>query len=196
MALGDSEHAGTGTAELPPTTSAPTVGDLFRGFLLLGLTGFGGVLPLAHHMIVERRRWLSGQEFTELLGLCQFLPGGNIINLAVAIGMNFRGIAGALAALIGLIAAPTAIVITFGVIYARFQSDPHVVHMFAGLAAAAAGLLVSVAIKIALPLRRRPIAIGIAVICLAAIAVLQWPLVPTMLVLAPVSIVLTRRIGA
>jgi chromate transporter len=195
MALDDSEHAGTGTAEFPPTASAPTVGELFRGFLLLGLTGFGGVLPLAHHMIVEQRRWLNGQEFTELLGLCQFLPGGNIINLAAAIGMNFRGIAGALAALVGLIAAPTAIVITLGVIYARFQSDPHVVHMFAGLAAAAAGLLVSVAIKIALPLRRRPIAIVIAVICLVAIAVLQWPLVPTMLVLAPISIVLTRRIG-
>ena len=176
--------------------AAPTVGELFRGFLMLGLTGFGGVLPLAHHMIVEQRRWLSSAEFTELLGLCQFLPGGNIINLAAAIGMNFRGVPGAIAALVGLIAAPTAVVIVLGVVYARFQSDVHVVHMFAGLAAAAAGLLVAVAIKIALPMRRRPIAIGIAVLCLIAIAVLQWPLVPTMLVLAPLSIALTKKVGA
>lgn len=193
MALRDSERA---EAEFPLVSAAPTIGELFRGFLMLGLTGFGGVLPLAHNMIVERRRWLSGPEFTELLGLCQFLPGGNIINLAAAIGMNFRGTAGAFAALVGLIAAPTAIVIALGIVYARFQSDPHVVHMFAGLAAAAAGLLVAMAVKIAVPMRRRPIAVGVAAVCLVAIAVLQWPLVPVMLVLAPVSIVLTRRIGA
>jgi chromate transporter len=42
-------------------------------------------------MIVERRRWLTDPEFVELLGLCQFLPGRNIINLSVALGMKFRG---------------------------------------------------------------------------------------------------------
>lgn len=175
---------------------APGVGQLFRGFLMLGLTGFGGVLPLARHMIVEERRWLSAEEFTELLGLCQFLPGGNIINVAVALGLHFRGIPGALAALFGLIAAPTAIVIVLGAIYARFQSDPHVVHMFAGLAAAAAGLLVAMAVKMALPLRRRPVAVILAVACYVAVAVFQFPLLPTMLVLAPLSIVVTRKTGA
>ena len=119
-------------------TEAPTIGGLFKGFLLLGLTGFGGVLPLARHMVVDQRRWLSGREFTELLGLCQFLPGGNIINLSVGIGLRFRGIAGAVAALVGLIAAPIVVVLVLGVIYARYRSEPHVVHMFAGLAAAAA----------------------------------------------------------
>src|SRR5215831_10860417 len=98
---------------------APTIGGLFNGFLLLGLTGFGGVLPLARHMVVEKRRWLTGVEFNELLSLCQFLPGGNIINLSVAIGLHFRGIAGAVAAIAGLIAAPTAIGVALGVVYAR-----------------------------------------------------------------------------
>ena len=88
---------------------APDTAVLFRGFLILGLTGFGGVLPLARHMVVEQRRWLTGAEFIELLSLCQFLPGGNIVNLSVAIGLHFRGIPGALAALFGLIAAPTLI---------------------------------------------------------------------------------------
>src|SRR6185503_16916920 len=99
----------------------PTIGSLFKGFLLLGLTGFGGVLPLARHMVVEKQRWLTGAEFSELLSLCQFLPGGNIINLSVAIGLHFRGIPGAVAATAGLIAAPTAIVVALGVVYARFS---------------------------------------------------------------------------
>ncbi len=193
MAFSDSER---GQLESVPATAAPRIGELFRGFLMLGLMGFGGVLPLSRHMIVEERRWLSGKEFTELLGLCQFLPGGNVINVAAALGLHFRGIPGALAALGGLIAAPTAIVVALGAIYARFQSDPHVVHMFAGLAAAAAGLLVSMAVKIAWPLRRKPIAVGFAVICFIAIAGFHFPLLPTMLVLAPLSIFATRKTGA
>jgi chromate transporter len=178
------------------TAETPTTFGLFRGFLMLGLTGFGGVLPLARHMVVERHRWLTNAEFVELLSLCQFLPGGNIINLSVAIGLHFRGIPGAAAAIFGLIAAPTAVVLALGLIYARYSHEPHVVHMFAGLAAAAAGLLISMAVKLAWPLRRRPLGIAIAVVIFVAIAGLHLPLVPTMLVAAPVSIFLTMRVGA
>ena len=173
--------------------ATPTIGELFRGFLVLGLTGFGGVLPLAHHMIVERRRWLDNAEFTELLGLCQFLPGGNIINVATAVGMNFRGIPGAFAAILGLIAVPTAVVIGLGVIYGRFADDPVVRHLFGGLAAAAAGLLISTAIKIAWPLRRDVVGLFIGALCVLAIAVFRLPLLPTLLTLAPLSIVLRSR---
>lgn len=89
----------------------PNNTQLFTGFLMLGLIGFGGVLPLARSMLVEQRRWLTAEQFTELLGLCQFLPGGNVINLSVAVGMEFRGLRGALCALLGLICAPTANVV-------------------------------------------------------------------------------------
>jgi chromate transporter len=171
----------------------PSVAQLFTGFFQLGLMGFGGVLPLARRMVVEDRHWMTGEEFTELLGLCQFLPGGNIINMSVAIGAKFHGVLGAISALLGLIVAPTAIVIGLGVIYDQFSNDPRIEHMFAGLAAAAAGLLVSMAIKIVTPLWRRPIAVVIAAICFFAIAVLGLPLVTTMLVLGTISILVTWR---
>jgi chromate transporter len=174
----------------------PTIGGLFAGFLVLGLTGFGGVLPLARHMIVEKRRWLTGTEFGEILSLCQFLPGGNIINLSVAVGLHFGGLSGAVAAITGLIAAPTAIVVALGVVYTRFSHDPHIVHMFAGLAAAAAGLLIAMALKLAAVLRRRPSGIAVAIVVFVAIAGLHLPLVPTMLVAAPASILLMMRVGA
>lgn len=167
--------------------------QLFIGFLMLGLIGFGGVLPLARSMLVEQRRWLSSEQFTELLGLCQFLPGGNVINLSVAVGMEFRGVRGALCALLGLICAPTAIVVGLGVIYARYQNDPHVQHVFAGLAAAAAGLLLSTGLKMLLPLRGKWLSLMIVGVALVAIAWLRLPLLPTMLVLAPLSILLVWR---
>ncbi|WP_321930618.1 chromate transporter [Paraburkholderia guartelaensis] len=171
----------------------PTVRDLFLGFLGLGFTSFGGALPLARRTIVEQRRWLTAGEFTDLLGLCQFLPGGNVINLSVALGMRFQGWRGALAGILGLIAGPSLVVIALGVLYERTQNDPHVRHLFVGLAAAAAGLLVSMALKIVLPLRRDPAAAVVAALGFVAIAVLRTPLLPTMLVLTPVGIALAAR---
>ena len=91
--------AETGPVSLPtselPWRDRPTLGTLFLGFLGIGLAGFGGVLPLARRMIVEQRRWLTAEAFTEVLSLCQFLPGGNAINLSMAVGLEFRGVAGA-----------------------------------------------------------------------------------------------------
>jgi len=159
------------------------------------MTAFGGALPLARRMIVERQRWLSEEEFVELLGLCQFLPGGNIINLSVALGMRFRGVRGALASILGLIAVPSAVVIMLGVLYQHFQHDPHIKHLFAGLAAAAAGLLIQMAYKIILPLRKNLVLAALAAVCFVAIALLRIPLLWAMLVMTPVSIVITAKFG-
>jgi chromate transporter len=169
--------------DAPAATVAPSTAQLAAGFLWLGLTGFGGVLPLARHALVERRRWLSEAEFADLLGLCQFLPGGNVINLSIAVGQKFRGVRGAVAALFGLLAAPTLIVVALGVAYGRYAADARVRHLFAGLAAAAAGLLISAAVKIARPLAGKPLAMALAAVTFAAIALLRLPLLPALLVL-------------
>ncbi len=79
------------------TRPDPSLYDLFAGFFVVGVFGFGGVLPWARRLIVEQRRWLTQAEFNEMLGLCQFLPGGNIMNVTVALGSRFRGVPGAAA---------------------------------------------------------------------------------------------------
>lgn len=177
----------------PPVPARPTLLELFLGFLGLGLSAFGGALPLARRSLVEQRRWLNAEEFTELLGLCQFLPGGNVINLSVAVGMRFRGPLGALAALLGLIGGPTLVVIALGVLYQHTHEDPRVQHLFTGLAAAAAGLLVAMAVKIVQPLRGRPAALAVAVLGSLLIAVLRAPLLPAMLVLTGISLIIAYR---
>jgi chromate transporter len=182
-------------ANAPEHAPAPTTREIFMGFLGLGLISFGGALPLARRTIVEQRRWLTGAEFTDLLGLCQFLPGGNVINFSVALGMRFRGLRGALAGILGLIAGPSLVVIGLGVLYERTQNDPHIQHLFAGLAAAAAGLLVAMAFKVLLPLRHDPRAATIVALGFVSIALLRFPLLPTMLVLTPLSIYIASRVA-
>ena len=75
------------------TASGPSVAvsrtDLFVGFLKVGLSGFGGVLPFARRMLVEQRRWLTEREFIEVLSLSQFLPGPNIVNVSIIVGSRF-----------------------------------------------------------------------------------------------------------
>nr|WP_240993894.1 chromate transporter [Rahnella sp. Larv3_ips] len=175
------------------TAPHPDCGQLFMGFFVLGLTGFGGVLPMARHMLVDKRRWLTADQFTELLGLCQFLPGGNIINLSVALGMEFRGLRGALSAILGLILAPTLCVVLLGLIYARYQNEPLVEHLFAGMAAAAAGLLLSTGIKMLAPLRGKWLQLALVAAGVVAIALFRIPMLPVMLVLAPVSIFICAK---
>ncbi|WP_233237209.1 chromate transporter [Bordetella sp. LUAb4] len=187
-------------APIPPTDEdanlapPPTLSQLFWGFFVLGMTAFGGALPLVRRMVVEKHRWMASEEFTTMLGLCQFLPGGNIMNLAVALGMRFRGVVGAVLALTGFVLVPTIVVLALGVVYDHYQHDPHVRHLFAGLAAAAAGLVISMALKIGKPILKSAWGAVIVVACFVAIAVLRLPLVPTMLVLTPLSILGTWRL--
>lgn len=171
----------------------PGLPQLFWEFFTVGMLGFGGVLPLARRMIVERRRWLSPAEFTDLLALCQFLPGPNVVNLSVALGGRFRGPAGALAAVGGLLGGPMLAVIALGLLYDRFAGLPAVAHALDGLAAAASGLVLATALRIAAPLRQRPGGIVVAVAALLAVAVLRAPLPLVLLVLAPAGMLLARK---
>ena len=176
-------------------TIPPSLSQLFTGFLILGLTGFGGVLPLARDALVERRRWLTLADFTDLLGLCQALPGGNIINLSIAVGMKFHGPPGAIAAATGLLAAPSAIVILLGSLYARFADAPGIDRLLAGLAAAAAGLIAAMAFRLAVQLRGKPASIVIATAMFAAIALARVPLIPAMLLLGTISVLIHWRLA-
>lgn len=161
----------------------PTCKALFLGFLKLGLMGFGGVLPLAHRMIVEENCWLTTAQFTDLLGVCQILPGGNIINMSVAIGMEFQGVKGAFSAILGLICAPTIIVLLIYQIYSQFQSLPAVQHAIQGLAAAAAGLLFSTGFKMLKPIAKSYLTISSIVLTFILMIVVKIPLLFTLIIL-------------
>ena len=154
---------------------------MFRAFNRLALQGFGGVLPVAHHTLVEQERWLSPQQFVELLTMGQVLPGPNIINMAIIIGDRFFGWRGALAAVAGLLLVPMFIVLGLAVAYQNQAANPAVAGALRGMGAVAAGLILATGVKLARTLRGNPlglpacVAIGLATFTL--VGALRWPMV-------------------
>lgn len=177
--------------DVPPAgVQPPGLWELFTAFGAIALSGFGGVLPWARRMLVDRKGWLTGTEFTDVLGLCQFLPGPNVINVSIAVGARFHGVRGALAAFFGLITGPVLLMIAFGALYQRYGAAGPVQGAFTGVAAAAAGLVVAMAGRMTLPVvRARPRhAVPFVLAAFVTIGVLRWPLVWVLLVLGTASI--------
>ena len=164
------------TAIDPTIQSRPDIRALFLGFSSVGLSGFGGVLPFARRMLVEERQWLSAEEFNTQLGFCQFLPGPNVVNLAVLVGKRYHGVPGAIVAPLGLLAGPLAIVLLLALLYDRYGSLPLAQSMLRGVAAAGCGLLLAMAWRMGMAIRDKPIFLPFTVLTVAAVAWLRWPL--------------------
>ena len=178
-----------------PATAAPvtargpvTHADLFFGFAKVGLMGFGGIAPVARHIIVQERGWLTDEEYAAILGLGQVLPGPNTTNASIMIGDRFQGPTGALAALVGLMAMPLVILVLLALLYARFEAFGVVGDAVSGAAAGAAGLVIGTALKMARVLPRRAVTILFGVLAFVAVGVAQLPLVPVVMVLVPLSV--------
>ena len=164
--------------DAPRSPKSP--GEIFRVFTRLALQGFGGVLPVAQRELVERERWLTREQFVELLAVSQVLPGPNVVNLSLMFGDRAFGWRGGLAALGGMILAPWCVVMLLTVAYAHYAQYAVVVGALRGMAAVAAGLILATGLKLVPALRRNVLgwlpALGLAALTFAGIALLRVPL--------------------
>ena len=190
-----SETTPAATFDPTPTAPRPTVLELFVTFATISLCGFGGVLYWSRRMLVEQRKWMTPAEFNDAYALCQILPGPTIVNLSVLFGRSIRGAPGAAVALVGLIGPGMLIVTFFGFLYSVFGTIEALQRMFMGVAAAAAGLVISLTAKMAEPLfeQRNWLVYAVAVATFVAIGILRWPIWWVLLVLIPVSIAVAAR---
>jgi chromate transporter len=162
--------------DISAATQRPDLRALFLGFSSVGLSGFGGVLPFARRMLVEQKRWMTAEEFNTQLGLCQFLPGPNVVNLAVVVGRRYQGLAGAIVAPLGMLAAPFLIVLLFAMLYDRFGGLPQVQSMLRGVAAAGCGLLFATAWRMGAAIKDKRFFLPFTGLVVLAIAWLRWPM--------------------
>ena len=166
--------------------------ELFVAFTTMSLQGFGGVLPITQRVLVEQRRWLTREQFVEMLSVSQVLPGPNVVNLALMYGDRCFGLRGAFAALAGMLVVPTLIVLVLTALYGHYADDPVVTGALRGMGAVASGLVIATALKLASTLRRNVMGLawclGFGLLTIVAIAWLRVPLVWVVLGLGAIAI--------
>ncbi|MBU3647240.1 MAG: chromate transporter [Limnohabitans sp.] len=180
---------------LPTHSKAPQVPqsktDLFVSFTWLAMQGFGGVLAVVQRELVEKKQWLTLDEFVEDWAVAQILPGPNVVNLTLMVGGRYFGLAGAFAALGGLLLAPTVLVLLIAVAVAGIADTPVAQGMLRGMGAVSAGLIAAVGIKLMGALTNNPMGrvtcLGIACVTFVAIGILRLPLAWVLLTLGPLA---------
>lgn len=180
-----------------PRAQPESLTDLFVSFTLLALQGFGGVLAVVQREMVEKKRWLTREEFVEDWAVAQIMPGPNVVNLSLMIGSRYFGFKGAMAALAGMLAAPLAIVLLLALLYAQFAGHPGVQGALRGMGAVAAGLIAATGLKLFGALQKNVLGIalcvGLGVLCFIAIALLRWPLAYVLLGLGGLACVVAFK---
>jgi chromate transporter len=168
--------------------------SLFVSFVSIGMMSFGGGLAAwTRREVVQRRGWLDDQQFLSGYALSQLVPGATNVNLAVFIGTQMRGAAGAIACFCGLTALPVAIVLVLGVLYLHSQETTEGARVslaLGGMGAVAIGLNLGTGVRLARRNIRGPIPIAVTAIVTLSIGVFGFPLVHVLLVMLPISLLL------
>ena len=163
-----------------PIHAPASLSDLFWTFQRLALQGFGGVLAVAQRELVERKQWLTRDQFVEMLAISQVLPGPNVVNLSLILGDRFFGVHGAVSALGGMLVVPLVIVLGLASAYAEFAHLPVVAGALRGMGAVAAGLVIATAAKLFGTLRTNRmgplVCTAFAALTFVTVAWLRWPL--------------------
>lgn len=125
--------------------------NLFLAFLRIGLFAIGGAysfLPLIEKEVVEKYHWLTKEEFLDVLGAIQVLPGAISIRYATYTGYKVGGIAGAILANMGNLFAPVILVIFASAWYAKYRNAPYVKNAFSMIQLAVFAMIIAVAFKL------------------------------------------------
>jgi chromate transporter len=167
--------------------------ELFLTFTRITLASFGGALFWSRRALVERHRWLTDHEFVETLSLAQLLPGANGVNLAVLVGYRFGGWSGAFASLAGFLTAPFIVIMALGILHQRYGELPLVHAALTGMSAVAVGLLLAMAVRMAMVLQRRWLPWLFVGLAFVGVGVMRWPFLAVIGALAPFAIAASWR---
>lgn len=127
-------------------------------FLKLGTIGFGG--PAAHiammeDEVVKRRQWLTPNEFLDLLGITNLIPGPNSTEMAIHIGLRRGGWKGLIVAGVSFIVPAVLITLFLAHLYTVYGSRPQAGPAIAGIHAGVLAIIVAAAVRIGKPLVKK-----------------------------------------
>ena len=118
--------------------------ELFYSFLKIGTFTIGGgyaMIPLMEQELVDRRQWMSRDEFLDQLALSQSMPGVLAVNMATGLGYRLRGFRGAVSAIVGNIAMPIVFILILAILFRHFRDNVFVERFFMGVRPAVVALI-------------------------------------------------------
>jgi chromate transporter len=178
-----------------PTESPKQVSlvKLFGVCAYIGATSFGGgVVAYLREHLVSRQKWMDEDHFLAALEIGQTVPGLISTNVAVIVGSRLRGVAGAVAAAVGMTLPGAIVVFILGLAYARFKDNPEVGAVLAGVGAAAVGLILAVTLQIGAREIKKWQDWLILVPAFVVVGIYHISLVPVLAVLVPIAIQFNR----
>ena len=180
----------TDTAVSAGTVAPRSPGELFRTYGGISVQAFGGSLAFTERALVQKKRWLTPDEFLGLYAISQVLPGPTGVSLCVLVGDRFFGVRGAAAALAGFLLPPTVIVLVLASLLQQFQHVPAVQNALHGMGAAAVALVIHTAARMSRTLRGQRMGIAVAVATCGAVAAGGLSVPTVMLTLGVYSVLL------
>lgn len=120
--------------------------SILWSFLKIGAFTFGGgyaMIPIIQHEVINKRRWLSEREFSDLLTLAQAAPGPISLNTAVFVGYKQRKYMGALAAIVGVVIPSFVIILLVAIFFANIRHNHWVDAAFRGMRPAVVALIIA-----------------------------------------------------
>lgn len=173
--------------ELKPTMNLYL--QIFWSFFKIGAFTLGGgyaMIPLIEQEIVNRRRWISSDEFAETLTLAQSAPGPVAINSAVFVGYKMRGMKGVLVSVLGTVIPSFVIILVIAMFFGNVRDNEAIARIFKGLRPAIVALI---AVPVIRMLRQKNFAWKIVLIAATAAATVSW------LKISPVIVIFIAGIG-
>ena len=175
----------------PPVRPAVGLLQLLGTFVRLGAMTFGGsVQSWVHREVAERLGWIDNKAFLSGMTVAQILPGANPVNMALYVGLQLRGGAGAAVAVFGMLIPAFCTTLLLGALYRSYGQLAPVHFVLAGMAAAGVGATLTMGIKVARRLPRNLVTALVAVAVFVLVGVLRWPMIPVVAVMLPLSIAL------
>lgn len=162
--------------------------SLLTGFMTVGLIGFGGIANALFHVVVDKRKWLTAEEYTMTFGMAQILPGAAPINTSIMIADRFQGILGVICAISGLLCVPLISLVLLALVYDHFADMPEVHYGTVASVAAAAGLSLGTALKASFRVLHSVPKVLLAAVAFVAIGIFRAPMIPTMIALMVVAL--------
>ena len=107
------------------------------------------MIPLMEQELVDRRQWMSREEFLDQLALSQSMPGVLAVNMATGLGYRLRGVKGALSAIAGNIVMPIVFILILAVLFRYFRDNEVVEHFFMGVRPAVVALIAAPVFRLA-----------------------------------------------